>query len=162
MVGIDTKALRQVLGCYATGIAVITTRSVEGRHVGITVNSFTSVSLNPPLVLFSLGRNANALRSFQWASEFAVNILAQQQKAVSDVFAKPSSACWDNVEFSVADNGCALIANSLAHLECSKKGELDGGDHVILLGEVSRYQVHSPADPLLFYRGAYGTYTEPL
>ncbi len=156
---IDTYELRKVLGFYATGVAVITARTSDGHHIAVTVNSFSSVSLDPPLVLFSLIRSANVLRGFQQTTSFAVNILGRRQQALSNTFARPSSACWATTNFTYAGNGCAVFAESLAHLECDKTAELNGGDHLIFLGRVTDFHIHSEDDPLLFYRGAYGTYT---
>lgn len=158
MAELDTKKLRNVLGCYATGVAIITARTGANDHIGVTVNSFSSVSLDPPLILFSLLRTARVLAGFQQATSFVVNILAQGQQPLSNIFARPSTACWSDIEFTCAANGCALLANSLAHLECNKAAELDGGDHLIFLGEVTDFHLRSSGDPLLFYRGAYGTY----
>ena len=155
----DTRSLRNVLSCFATGVAVITARTVEDAHIGVTVNSFSSVSLDPPLILFSLGRNANVLSSFQQIESFVVNILGQGQQALSNMFARPSTASWDDAEFTHSTNGCALFADALAQLECKKVDELEGGDHIIFLGEVTKFHLRAPADPLLFFRGAYGTYT---
>jgi flavin reductase (DIM6/NTAB) family NADH-FMN oxidoreductase RutF len=159
MADIDTRKLRDVLGRYATGVAVITTRAQDGSHVGVTVNSFSSVSLEPPLILFSLLRRANVLLSFEQASSFVVNILSHDQQPLSNMFARPSSANWEDMAFSHAENGCALFSGSLAHLVCNKKAEFEGGDHIIFLGLVTNFHLCSSADPLLFFRGAYGTYT---
>jgi 3-hydroxy-9,10-secoandrosta-1,3,5(10)-triene-9,17-dione monooxygenase reductase component len=154
----DTRALRNILGCFATGVAIITARGADNAHIGVTVNSFSSVSLDPPLILFSLARTAKVLAGFQRTESFAVNILGHGQEALSNMFARPSTASWDGVNFTVAENGCALLSSSLAHLECKKAAELEGGDHVILLGDVTRFHLKEAADPLLFYRGRYGTY----
>jgi 3-hydroxy-9,10-secoandrosta-1,3,5(10)-triene-9,17-dione monooxygenase reductase component len=159
MAEIDSRQLRNALGCYATGVAVITTRSATQEHIGVTVNSFASVSLQPPLILFSLARAANTLAVFRQARHFSVNILSHTQEKLSNTFARPSSASWAELQYTEGDNGCALFAGSLAQLECNKAQELDGGDHIILLGEVTRVHQHEAADPLLFYRGRYGTYT---
>ncbi len=156
---IDTRLLRNALGCYATGVAVITTRSATKEHVGVTVNSFSSVSLQPPLILFSLARTANVLASFQQAEHFIVNILSHRQETLSNMFARPSSASWTEMQYTEGENGCALFTGSLAQLECRKAQEMEGGDHRIFLGEVTRVHLHDAADPLLFYRGRYGTYT---
>lgn len=156
---IDTRKLRKVLGCYATGVAVITARTCDGHHIAVTVNSFSSVSLDPPLVLFALVRSANVLAGFQQTASFAVNILGRRQQALSNMFARPSSARWEETDFIHATNGCALFAESLAHLECDKIAELDGGDHLIFLGRVTDFHIRAEDDPLLFYRGAYGTFT---
>ena len=156
---IDTPELRKILGCYATGVAIVTARTSVGSHSAVTVNSFSSVSLDPPLVLFSLVRSANVLVVFQQSKSFAVNILGRRQQALSNMFAKPSSACWAETDFTHAANGCALFAESLAHIECDKTAELEGGDHLIFLGRVTHFRLCAEDDPLLFYRGAYGTYT---
>lgn len=161
MSGVDTRALRNVLGCFATGVAVITTRTADGRHVGVTVNSFAAVSLDPPLTLFSLARSANVLNAFLEAEHFLVNILAAHQGALSNNFARPSTAEWDDSQYCAASNGCAQFAGIVASIECAKVREIDGGDHVIVLGQVIAFQHHTAKSPLLFYRGAYGTYAAP-
>jgi flavin reductase (DIM6/NTAB) family NADH-FMN oxidoreductase RutF len=153
-----TRNLRDVLGCYATGVAVITTRTQAGEHVAVTVNSFASLSLNPPLILFSLGKTANILAHFQRAQSFAVNILTHTQESLSNMFARPSTASWDAASYSEGGNGCALFADALAQLECSRYAEIDGGDHRTFFGEVTQMHLGRPGDPLLFYRGRYGTY----
>jgi flavin reductase (DIM6/NTAB) family NADH-FMN oxidoreductase RutF len=159
MAQIDPRALRNVLGCYATGVAIITARSAAGAHVGVTVNSFSSVSLDPPLILFSLARNANVLATFQEAKSFAVNILGHEQQGLSNMFAKPSTARFADANYTEGASGCALFAHSMAQLECNKASEFEGGDHVIFVGEVMDFHLHAPIQPLLFFRGAYGTYT---
>ncbi|MDB5854917.1 MAG: flavin reductase-like protein [Herminiimonas sp.] len=159
MAAIDTRALRNILGCYATGVAIITTRAANGQHVAVTVNSFSSVSLDPPLVLFSLARKANVLETFMQADRFAVNILAHEQQALSNMFAKPSTAIFAEGSYSVGLGGCALFGNSLAHLECTKASEADGGDHVIFLGHVTHFHRCAATQPLVFYSGSYGTYS---
>ena len=159
MAQMDTRALRNVLGCYATGVAIITTRGAAEGHFGVTVNSFCSVSLEPPLILFSLARTANVALTFLMAKSFSVNILRHGQESLSNMFARPSTASWTEMNFIEGENGCALFSNCLAQLECHKASEVEGGDHIIFLGEVSRFHIHPSADPLLFYRGAYGTFT---
>jgi flavin reductase (DIM6/NTAB) family NADH-FMN oxidoreductase RutF len=155
----DTRALRNVLGCYATGVAIITARAMGGAHCGVTINSFCSVSLEPPLILFSLARTANVIVPFSMAKNFAVNILGHGQESLSNMFARPSTASWNETNFTEGENGCALFSNCPAQLECQKASEIEGGDHILFLGEVTRFHLHPSTDPLLFYRGAYGTYT---
>jgi flavin reductase (DIM6/NTAB) family NADH-FMN oxidoreductase RutF len=154
----DTKALRNVLGCYATGVTVITARLSDGSRIGVTVNSFASLSLDPPLIQFALARTANVLAGFHKADHFAVNILGRGQEVLSNMFARPSTASWADVLYVDNAHGCALLANSIAQLECTKSAELEGGDHVILLGKVTAFHLREEAEPLLFYRGRYGTY----
>jgi flavin reductase (DIM6/NTAB) family NADH-FMN oxidoreductase RutF len=158
MAEIDTRSLRNVLGCYATGVAVIATRAADLQHVGVTVNSFTSLSLDPPLVMFSLIKTAGVLSHFQQAEHFSVNILSDKQEALSNMFARPSTASWDSVDYAQGEDGCALLAGCVAQLECRRHEEIDGGDHRILIGAVLRFHLLAPAHPLLFYRGRYGTY----
>lgn len=154
----DTRALRRVLGCYATGVAIITTHTPDRGMVGVTVNSFASVSLDPPLILVSLARTANVLSSFQQTEHFAVNILAFGQEDLSNMFARPSTASWEAILYAENAHGVPLLSGTLAQLECTKTEERDGGDHIILLGRVDLFHLHQPADPLLFVRGRYGTY----
>lgn len=158
MAEIDTRSLRNVLGCYATGVAVIAARTSAQQHVGVTVNSFSSLSLDPPLILFSLAKTAGVLAHFQQAEHFSVNILSHKQEALSNMFARPSTASWSSVDHTDGEDGCALIAGCVAQLECRRHGEIDGGDHRILIGTVDRYHLLASAHPLLFYRGRYGTY----
>lgn len=158
MAEIDTRSLRNVLGCYATGVAVIAARTSSLEHVGVTVNSFSSLSLDPPLVQFSLVKTAGVLTHFQQAEHFSVNILSHKQEALSNMFARPSTASWDTVDHVDGKDGCALISGCLAQLECSRHDEIDGGDHRIFIGAVLRFHLLEPAHPLLFYRGRYGTY----
>src|ERR1700742_4787365 len=155
---IGMPSLRDVLGCYATGVAIVTTRTNAGEHVAVTVNSFASLSLDPPLILFSLGKTAHVLAHFQRTQCFAVNILAHSQESLSNIFARPSSASWDALLFTEGANGCALFADVLAQLECSRYAEVDGGDHRTFLGQVTQMHLGRGANPLLFYRGRYGTY----
>ena len=162
MAEIDTRSLRNVLGCYATGVAVIAARTAALQHVGVTVNSFSSLSLDPPLVMFSLVKTAGVLAHFQQAEHFSVNILSHKQEALSNMFARPSSASWDSVDHVDGEGGCALISGCLAQLECRRHEEIDGGDHRIFIGAVVRYHLLSPERPLLFYRGRYGTYTRDV
>ncbi len=154
----DSRALRSVLGCYATGVAIITTCTPGRGLAGVTVNSFASVSLDPALILFSLARTAKVLESFQQAEHFAVNMLALGQESLSNMFARPSTASFAEIGYARGSQGCALLTECLAQLECTKVSELDGGDHVIFLGRVDLYHLRGAVDPLLFYRGRYGTY----
>src|SRR5207302_1108867 len=105
--GLDGRALRNALGHYATGVTIVTTRTPDGAHTGVTVNSFTSVSLEPPLVLFCLATRSSLLTAFEQASHFTINVLAQGQQALSNRFAKPSTNKWDGMKFTCGAHGCA-------------------------------------------------------
>jgi flavin reductase (DIM6/NTAB) family NADH-FMN oxidoreductase RutF len=159
---LDGRSLRNVLGCYATGVAIIATRTQAGEHIGVTVNSFASVSLDPPLILFSLANTANVLGHFLAAGYFTVNILSHRQEALSNGFARPSTAPWESSRYSEAENGCALFEGCVAHLECERYAEVNGGDHRILLGSVTQVHLHRTTDPLLFFRGRYGTFVSEV
>jgi flavin reductase (DIM6/NTAB) family NADH-FMN oxidoreductase RutF len=153
------RDLRAALGQYATGVAIVTTRAPGGPHIGVTVNSFTSVSLNPPLVLFCLSTRSRLLTMFENAGQFNVNVLAKNQQALSNRFAKPSMNDWDGVAFHTGDNGCAVLNDVAGTLQCARRSAFPGGDHVIIVGEVTQYSRRPHAEPLVFYQGGYGTFT---
>lgn len=153
------RDLRAALGQYATGVAIVTTRAPGGPHIGVTVNSFSSVSLNPPLVLFCLSTRSRLLTAFENAGHFTVNVLAKDQQALSNRFAKPSANTWDGVPFRPGENGCARLADVVATLECARRAAYPGGDHIILVGEVMRFETVTAVEPLVFYQGGYGTFT---
>jgi flavin reductase (DIM6/NTAB) family NADH-FMN oxidoreductase RutF len=155
----ELRALRAALGLYATGVAIVTTRALGGPHIGVTVNSFVSVSLNPPLVLFCLSSRSSLLTAFENAGHFTVNVLAKDQQALSNRFAKPSLNNWDGVPFRAGQNGCAVLGDAAAALECVRRAAYPGGDHIIIVGEVMRFETISTAEPLVFYQGSYGTFT---
>lgn len=146
---------RDVLGNYATGVTVVTTRTSDGEPVGLTVNSFTSVSLDPPLVLFCLDREAGSLPAFETAQGFAVNILSADQTAVSNRFADPLAARFDGEEVADWSTGAPILEEALAALDCTVHARHDGGDHVILVGRVQRLAVLADDEPLIYWRGSY-------
>jgi flavin reductase (DIM6/NTAB) family NADH-FMN oxidoreductase RutF len=153
------RALRSALGRFSTGVAIVTTLAPDARHTGVTVNSFTSVSLEPPLVLFSLARRAYIYDVFARARVFTVNVLSQKQKLVSNRFTRPGSLVWDDIVHHVGANGCAVLADSLAWFECERHVQYEGGDHGIFVGRVSAFGTSGEeADPLVFYRGNYGSF----
>jgi flavin reductase (DIM6/NTAB) family NADH-FMN oxidoreductase RutF len=156
---LDTRALRHALGHYTTGVTVITTCTPEGGHTGVTVNSFTSVSLDPPLVLFCLSTRSSLLPLFEQASHFTVNVLATGQQAVSNRFAKPSANTWEGVKYRCGTHGCAALADAISVFECARRSIYPGGDHVIVVGEVLRFETVATPAPLAFYQGSYGTFT---
>jgi flavin reductase (DIM6/NTAB) family NADH-FMN oxidoreductase RutF len=155
--GIDPRQFREVCGQYATGVAVITAK--EGaRLVGVTVNSFSSVSLDPPLVQFSLDRKASVFPIFSACGYFAVNVLSREQQALSNMFAVRSDA-FEEVAFAGGTGGCPVIEGCIANLECEKFAVYDGGDHIIVLGRVKRLQCAPATEPLLFFRGGYRSFS---
>lgn len=149
------ETLRQVLGAFATGVAVITTGRAGQNACAMTVNSFTSVSLDPPLVLFCVDRAAFHLNRFLDADDFAVNILTGAQQDLSNRFAQEAVDGFDDLDTTRLTTGCPVFADALAVLDCEVETRHDAGDHVIVLGRVVALRTPSTEDPLLFYRGAY-------
>ena len=158
---LDRRELRNALGSFATGVTVITTLDRRGRPIGITANSFNSVSLDPPMVLFSLSRQAFSLRGFRSAHSFAINVLAEHQGEVSDRFATPSGEKWDGVDYETWETGCPILPEAIAKLECRIRHTYMGGDHVIFVGEVVRLAYQPKGRPLLFFHGRYCSLPEP-
>ena len=156
------KDFRQTLGCYGTGVAVLTLANEEGADSGVTINSFASVSLDPPLILFSMANTSNITPLFAESKKFVVNVLAHDQEKIAMSFARPSSANWSEIHFSRGENGCAKLSGSLAFLECTVESIFPGGDHRILIGRVEQIDAGVSADPLLFYRGCFGTHVKNI
>jgi len=153
---IDPRELRTALGRFATGVCVVTTRTQQGQAAGLTVNSFTSVSLDPPLVAWCLGRKAPSLRAFEQSEHFAIHVMAHHQHALAMHFARPAddkfAAFRDEFETGLAD--VPVIRDPLARFECRKASMVDGGDHVIFIGRVERF-AHADREPLLFHAGRF-------
>lgn len=151
--GLDPRALRTAFGHFATGVTVMTA-SVDGRPVGVTANSFSALSLDPPLVLWSIMRSSSSFPTFEAASHFAVNILAQDQIALSQRFARPAEDRFAGLAVDPGAGGAPLLRGTSATLECARHSILEGGDHWILLGRVLAFRIHGP-EPLLFHKGDY-------
>ena len=154
---IDPRDFRSALGTYATGVTIITAADSSGKPAGITCNSFASVSLNPPLVLWSLVLYSSSLSTFQNASHFAVNVLGLSQEALAARFAKSSSEKFVGVEWAPGLGNAPLLADCVAHFQCRAANRYYGGDHVIFLGAVEAYS-YSKKEPLLFAHGGYGRF----
>ncbi len=150
----DARDYRKALGQFATGVTVVTTTTKEGRRVGITVNSFSSVSLNPPLVLWSIAKNAASYPDFIHATHFVVNVLAAGQHHLSRQFATPLADKFMDVECAESADGLPRLCGALAHFVCRVVEKHDGGDHVILIGEVLEYKSYE-GEPLVFHSGRY-------
>lgn len=152
----EDHAFRRALGEFATGVAVVTARGKGGDLVGMTMSSFNSVSLDPPLVLFSVDRKARSLPAMLEAKGFAVNILARDQESISNQFARALSDKWDQVKTSVGHAEAPLISGAMAHFECAPYAVYEGGDHVIFVVRVIRHASRAEAGaPLIFFRGRY-------
>ncbi len=154
---IDPRDFRNALGTYATGVTIITAAGVDGKPYGLTCNSFASVSLNPPLVLWSFVLYSSTLSVFQNASHFAVNVLGASQQALASRFAKSSEDKFAGVEWTPGAGHAPLLKESVANFQCRSVNRYYGGDHVIFLGAVEAYS-YNRAEPLLFARGGYGRF----
>lgn len=151
---IDPKELRSVLGHFATGVTIITTRGADGTPYGLTANAFTSLSLDPPLCLVCVDRKAESFAHFYDSKVFTVNVLTCEQEALSTRFAKSGGDKFTGVPTVAGQNGAPRIEGALAHLECVITETLEGGDHVIHVGRIEHVAVQA-GDPLLFYQGRY-------
>jgi len=154
---IDPRDFRNALGSYATGVTIITAMGTDGKPYGLTCNSFASVSLNPPLVLWSLGMYSQGLPIFQNASHFAVNVLGTSQQALAARFAKASADKFTGVVWTPGLGKAPLLADSVAYFQCRAANRYYGGDHVIFLGAVEAY-AYNRQGPLLFVHGGYGRF----
>lgn len=151
---IDPKALRNAFGAFATGVTVITTRQPDGTPRGFTANSFTSVSLDPPLLLVCLAKTAHSADVFRDAPHFAVNILAEDQKAVSGLFASRAADKFAQCAWTAGPADTPLIDGALAQFTCANHQFVDAGDHLILIGHVDHFATND-GQPLGYFRGTY-------
>ncbi len=149
---------RAALGMFATGVTIVTARSSTGELVGLTANSFNSVSLAPPLVLWSLARSATSMHAFSTGSHYAINILGADQQALALRFASRDADRFAGVDFVDGVAGAPLLAGAAATFECFNRSRYEEGDHVIFVGEVERCTQRTGASPLLFHGGKF--YTE--
>lgn len=154
----DTSAddFRRAMGCFATGVTVVTTWDPEHGPAGLTVNSFSSVSLDPPLVLFCLDRNSLSLPAFQRGGHFAVNMLRADQREIALRFASVGEDKWKDIGFQEGQGRVPVIDGCLAVVECDTDAIHDAGDHIILVGRVVKLDYASDGEPLLYFRGRFG------
>jgi len=158
---IDPIALRRAFGTFVTGVTVITTLDEDGTPRGMTANSFTSVSLNPPLLLVCVAKSASSYQAFTNSDCFAVNILHEGQVDVSATFASKSPDKFQSVNHDRIHTGAPVLADSLTWFDCSVFNRMDAGDHALLIGEVRAFGT-SPSAPLGFCRGRYASVKDPL
>ena len=152
----DPRDFRSALGCFPTGVCLVTTLGPDGKPEGLTINSFSSVSLDPPMVLWSLARTASSAPVFRDAEYFAVNILGKDDASLSAHFAKPSADKFAAFagRFSVGLGSSPVLTGAVATFECHSRHRYYGGDHIIVIGNVERY-TWSEAPSLIFGRGKY-------
>ncbi|MGL4543659.1 MAG: flavin reductase family protein [Polymorphobacter sp.] len=150
----DPRTLRDAFGCFATGVTVVTGRNAEGVGVGLTANSFTSLSLDPPLLLFCPAKSASALPVLRATGRFAINVLHLESEPVANRFASRNvdrfaDAVWEDWD------GLPILADALASFACTLHAEHDGGDHIIMVGKIERLRFEQTRDPLLYLKGRY-------
>ena len=157
---LDPREFRQVLGTFTTGVTIITARGEDGTPAGVTANSFNSVSMDPPLVLWSLAKKSNSLPTFSSASHWAVHILAHHQDGLSSHFARSVSGQekFNGVQYETGLGNAPLLSECTARLQCRTTNIYDGGDHIILVGEVLTFD-KCDTPPLVFQRGNYAIAT---
>jgi 3-hydroxy-9,10-secoandrosta-1,3,5(10)-triene-9,17-dione monooxygenase reductase component len=152
---VDAKEFRKALGAFATGVTIVTTHSDDGKDHGLTANSFNSVSLDPPMVLWSLGKTSSNLAAFLEADRFAVHVLAVEQEDLSNQFARSGTDKFSNCAVDRGAGDVPLLDGCVARFECRVAHRYEGGDHVIFVGEVARFNSFDRA-PLVFQHGSYG------
>jgi flavin reductase (DIM6/NTAB) family NADH-FMN oxidoreductase RutF len=150
----DPKELRRVMGHFATGVTVVTTKDGAGTPFGLTANAFASLSLNPPLVLVCVDKKAQCYACFAESKIFVVNVLAEGQEEISRRFATKGDEKFNGVPWHASENGLALLDGAISHIECKIVESLEGGDHTIYVGEVLR-AVTTGDRPLIFFQGMY-------
>ena len=152
---IDGRELRNALGRFATGVCVITTVSESGEALGLTVNSFASVSLDPPLVLWSLQNNSDHYSIYSSPKHFAINVLSAEQEGHSGQYAKKGDHLMEPAHYTRGEYGSPLVRDALVSFECELHATHEGGDHLIIVGRVLDMQSRASGEPLLFYSGGY-------
>lgn len=153
--GSDARTLRDALGCFATGVTILTARDSAGQPVGLTANSFTSVSLDPPLLLACIGKSSASSEVFQAAGRFAVNVLHIGQQPASIRFSRRGEDRFGATPWEPGLHDTPVLTGSLATFECARHAVHEGGDHIILIGQVERARFEPRRDPLLYFRGKY-------
>jgi flavin reductase (DIM6/NTAB) family NADH-FMN oxidoreductase RutF len=151
----DSREFRDAMGGFATGVAIVTTEA-DGRLHGMTINSLTSVSLNPTLLLVALTRPSRTASAIDRRGAFVINVLGVNQAHVSNTFARPSEDHFADRSLFTIEDGMPMIVGALAHLVCQTEQQHEAGDHTVVIGRVVRGAV-APRDPLIFHRGAYDT-----
>lgn len=156
---IDAATFREVLGNYPTGVCVITAMSTEGKPLGMVVGSFSSVSIDPPLVGFFPAVNSSAWAQIETAGHFCVNVLASDQTTLCRQIAGPGDK-FIGIEYGISQHGLPLLSGVIAHIECRLEAVTAAGDHFLVLGRVLRLAAHRQVDPMLFFRGRYGGFVD--
>jgi flavin reductase (DIM6/NTAB) family NADH-FMN oxidoreductase RutF len=151
----DPRTFRKAMGCFPTGVTVATTSAPDGEPVGVTVSSFTSVSLEPPLVMFCLDKKTTSLESFKKSLFFAVNVLRAEQKDLSIRFASRMADKWAGLTYQKGASGAPILPNCLAVYDCKLEAVHDIGDHLVFVGGIIHLDYDAGGQPLVFFRGNY-------
>lgn len=151
----DKKGFRKALGQFPTGVTIVTTLSDTGEPIGMTASSFNSVSMDPPLILWSIDHKAHSLEIFENCKHFAVNILSDQQQDLSNLFASTGADKFEGTEYTQGAGNAPLLPNCIAQLECRMWKTYEGGDHTIIIGEVLEYHHDDTQGALVFHQGNY-------
>ena len=150
----DTRDLRHALGSFPTGVTVVTSKDKDDNPIGFTANSFTSVSLNPQLILICIDKASFNIQSFSAREHFAVSVLSESQQHISTIFASPETDRFKDISWESKATGSPIISNSVAWFDCEMDKIIDGGDHLILIGKVREFG-SNPQTPLVYLRGNY-------
>lgn len=159
LIDIDPARFRSVLGHYPTGVCVVTGQADGGRAAGLVVGSFTSVSLDPPLVGFFVGNWSISWPLIRKSERFCVNVLGADQLELAHRFSAPADDKFAGVSHSTSRHGLPVLDGAVAAIECRVEDEREAGDHVMVLGRIIALDILRTADPLLYFRGQYGTFT---
>lgn len=151
----DSKAFRDALGRFLTGIAVVATHTPEGKRIGMTINTLVSVSLDPPLVLYCLGRDSMDFETYATAESFAFNILREEDEAISNRFIARGDDRFAGLDTETGVSGAPLITSALAVIDCTREQVIEAGDHLIVMGRVVDVRSNE-GKPLAYFRGGYG------
>jgi len=150
----EQKRFREICGSFTTGVTVVTTKDERGNPVGMTANSFTSLSLDPPLILFNIDKGASLYETFMKTDSLAINILSKEQQSLSKQFASSGIDRFDGVQYCKDKTGAPILSGVLAYFDCEIEHRYDGGDHTIIIGKVVSGDSED-GEPLVFYKGNY-------
>lgn len=157
LVPFSTDDFRAALGQFATGVTIVTARDAQGQLVGLTANSFNSVSLSPPLVLWSLGLQSATLPAFQSASHYAINVLAADQRLLAERFARKGIDRFEGTAWRAGLTGAPVIEGAVAVFECRQRSQHEAGDHLVFVGQVEHCRRRVGVAPLVFHGGRFFT-----
>jgi flavin reductase (DIM6/NTAB) family NADH-FMN oxidoreductase RutF len=154
LAGVSAEEFRRACGRFATGVTIASVLDESGMPHGLTISSFTPVSLDPPLVLICLGRETASLETFRNVKHFGINVLAHDQRGLSERFARKGQERFDGLEWTPGETGVPLLAGALAQMECQVTQRIPAGDHEIFIGEMVCARVHK-GEPLIHFSGRY-------